>query len=170
MKNKLFWIALMMIAAANLRAGTLFADVKVSCLGYSFDIPGDVSLDPQFEGTLMMTSATGEITLINEGDAVPAIPAGATVEIFKGTGNFKADGKDVFEIGCEKDVERAGEAKILTGGVNVVDPTGDSVPLESGSVYPIKVLEAPPTAQTNPEGTQVGDLPPVDSRNVPQSP
>ena len=151
-----------------LQQGFVFADTQISCLGYSFSVPGDINLDPQFEGTLMITTPAGQIILVNEGDAIPSIPAGSGVEVFKGKANFKS-GADVLTLACENDVEGTGEAKVLTEGVNVIDPTGDKQPLPSGTVYPISILEAPPTAETVPEGTGVGDLPPVDSRSVPQS-
>ena len=168
--KKLILNSILPVAVLILHPPFVFADTTVSCLGYSFSVPGDIALDGQFQGTLMVTTPTGEVILVNEGDPVPTIPSGSTVEIFKGQANFKAGGKEAVDLACEKDTEGTGEAKILTDGINVSDPAGDSKILQTGVVYPISILEAPPTGQTPPEGTPVGDLPPVDNRNVPQSP
>ncbi len=51
------------------------------------------SIDPQFEGTLVITSPDGEINLIEPGDAVPAIVNDSIIEVFDG--KFKVIGSDL---------------------------------------------------------------------------
>lgn len=163
----MFWAA---FAGLFLGATTAHADFTMSCLGHDFHVPGDTALDTVFEGTLMITTPTGELFLVNQGEALPPVPPGSTIEVFKGSAGIQVGGASALAVTCEKDLDNVGEAKILTGGITVTDPLKHRTDLAEGIVYPIRLVEAPATAAAEPEGTEAEDLPPVDSRNVPQSP
>ena len=146
------------------------ADVEVSCLGYSFQVPGNVALDPNFQGTLMVLTPQNDSFLISEGDPVPNIPSGSKIEIFKGTSDLAAGGQQSFSLSCGTKTQDQGEARILAKGIFVVDPTGDRQALQPGVIFPINLVGAPPAGEGSFPGTPVGDFPPADGRNITQSP
>ena len=158
-----------------------------------------VILQPDFEGTVLITSSSGEITLIEPGQPIPEIPSGSTIEVFRGHLTVAADGPDTIKVAClgHQGIasgggasvglscgENSGAFKMLKGSGSAIDPSGKEQALEEGKEYPIKVSsagetqgqgEAPATAAGEPTGGPpagggLGEAPPIDSRSIESSP
>lgn len=140
-----------------------------------------VSIDPQFEGTLVITSPDGEINLIEPGDAVPAIVNESIIEVFDGKFKVTTAEGDAISVSClEHEAvlkgvasvtlvcgESSGKLDVEAGPVSLTDDEGKAVTLNAGESFDIQMpvlSEAAPTA----EGEELG-LPSEDSDTDPDS-
>lgn len=140
-----------------------------------------VSVDPQFEGTLVITSPDGEINLIEPGDAVPAIANESIIEVFDGKFKVTTSEGDKISVSClEHETvlsgaasltlscgENSGKIVVETGVVTLTDDEGKTVTLNPGDTYDIQMpvlSEAAPTA----EGEELG-LPADETEGDPDS-
>lgn len=143
-----------------------------------------VSIDPQFEGTLVITSPDGEINLIEPGDAVPTIVNESIVEVFDGKFKVTTAEGDKISVSClEHEAvlngaasvtlscgENSGKLLVETGSVSLTDDEGKSVTLNAGESFDIQMPVLSEAAPTE-EGEELGlsadesDTDP-DSRNI----
>ena len=154
------------------------------------------TINPDFEGTLIITSPEGQITVLQPGDPVPDIPNGATLTVSEGRFTVNTgSGDSVFVLyqghsGTVADGTAASLSsaqgpvpatlKVLSGSVAWQNDEGKKSVLPAGAEYPIlpqgqTEKEAPPTAAGEPTGFapaggDVGQPPPVDSRSIQSSP
>lgn len=147
-----------------------------------------ISVDPSFQGTLMIVFPGGEILLVEPGEDLPEIPPQSTIQVFDGQATIKTDGDEVnvaclgqtgkaagaVNLQCGPD---AGVLKVLAGKAGVSDPTGKVVNVNEGEEYSIVPVpgSALPTGAGEEAGGPgisgaLGDEPPVDSRSIEASP
>lgn len=122
-----------------------------------------VSIDPQFEGTLVITSPDGEINLIEPGDAVPTIVNDSIIEVFDGKFKVTTAEGDTISVSClEHEAvlsgvaavtlvcgESSGKLDVEAGTVSLTDDEGKVVTLNTGESFDIQMpalSEAAPTA------------------------
>ncbi len=130
-----------------------------------------ITIDPDFTGTLILTSPDGEVTLIEAGDKVPEIPPKSTVEVFDGNFTLHTAPGDQVQVGC------FGEGHSVGGGSSAGLSCGENSGLLKldGKEIPIAGVQAPaeaaPTAASNPTGVPSDqDAPTPDSRSIQASP
>ena len=153
-----------------------------------------ITLQPDFEGTIVVTKPNGEISLIEAGEQVPDIPNESTIEVFDGkftvsveagdqvtTSCLDHDGSETgagsMAVSCGED---SGNVKALRGTVKVTDEAGKETVLQEGQEYPVraggpKAKTAPPTqaletAAGKPVGGNLADNTPPDGRSIEASP
>lgn len=147
-----------------------------------------ITINSDFEGTVVITFPNGEIALIEPGDPIPEIPQGSTLEVFDGTFTVTTEEGDQCQISCLEHsatasdgasaslscAEESGVLKVTAGSIPIVTPAGTVSDVVAGTEYPIQAggaEQAPATAATEPAGTPVGDdAPPADSRSIESSP
>lgn len=132
-----------------------------------------VSIEPTFEGTLVITTPEGEINLYEPGDTLPEIASGSIVEVFDGSFTLSAGSGDNVRLAClEHEVaaqggsaklscgESTGTLNVLQGSVTVTPPEGTQTTLTEGQSYDITlevVEEAEATAEGEALGLELGD-------------
>ena len=155
-----------------------------------------IALEPDFEGTVIITSPEGEISVIQPGDPIPHIPNGATLTVSEGQFTVKTDPGDSVSLlylghsgvvanGAVANLSSVQDSapatlKVLNGSVAWQNDEGKKSVLPVGAQYPIlpqgqTEKEAPPTGAGEPVGFapiggDVGQPPPVDSRGIQASP
>lgn len=147
-----------------------------------------IILQPDFQGTLLITFPNGEIAMINPGDPIPDIPSGSSLQVFKGSLSVQTEPGDSVKIAClnhEATVadggvaglscsDDSGSIEARKGTVNLLDPLGKEHSIKEGDRYPIAApgtQEAPPVAGTEgPSFPQDENEVPVDSRSIDASP
>lgn len=154
----------------------LFLFTAFSSAGYAA-----VTVDPQFEGTLVITTPDGEINLIEPGDPIPSIVSDSIIEVFDGKFKVTTGEGDKISVSClEHEAalsgaasvtlscgENSGKLTVDQGTVSLTDDEGKTVSLGAGESYDIVMpvlSEAAPTA----EGEELG-LPAEDTDNNPDS-
>jgi len=147
----------------------------------------EIRINPDFEGTLVITTPDGNIILLEPGDEIPEILSGSLLEVFDGYFTVETDPGDSVQILCLgheisvgdgssislSSAEEAGSLSVLAGSVSLVTPAGDLVDLNIGDDYQIQLEEDAmgllPTAKGVPPSFSNADdeaTPPVDSRGV----
>ncbi len=158
---------------------------------FNFFIPlaaAKIVLQPDFQGSLLITYPNGEIAMLNPGDPIPDIPSGSSIQVFKGSFSVQTEPGDSVKVACLAHEataaggasagvscsENAGAIEAKKGTLNLVDPTGKTFSIEEGNSYPIALVapgEAPPTFGTEPTAFPEDDQEvPVDSRSIDASP
>jgi hypothetical protein len=151
-----------------------------------------VTLQPDFKGTIVITTAKGEVQILNPGDAVPEIPSGSSLEVLEGTISISTSAGDSVNLNCLghtivlKDDSSAdlkvssdeGLLKVQKGKAGVNKPDGNEDKVAEGDEYHIKKVsqetsqaaptQAGETLGTGAEGTS--DVNPPDSRSIESSP
>lgn len=143
-----------------------------------------VIIDPQFEGTLVITSPDGEINLIEPGDAIPVIVNESIIEVFDGKFKVTTAEGDTISVSClEHEAvlngaasvalvcgESSGKLDVEAGPVSLTDDEGKAVTLNSGESFDIQMpvlSEAAPTAEGEELGLSTEDSnTDPDSRNI----
>ena len=157
--------------------------------GLIFSVSGyaAVTIDSQFEGTLVITSPDGEINLIEPGDALPTIANDSIIEVFDGKFKLTSVEGDKVSVSCLEHEgavsaaavltlscgESSGQLKVETGTVSMVDDEGKPVEVKAGETYDIKMPALQEAAPATAEGQELGlpasdnaaDVNP-DSRNI----
>ncbi len=135
-----------------------------------------VTIDGQFEGTLVITSPDGEINLIEPGDAIPTIANDSIVEVFDGKFKLTAVEGDKVSISCLEHEgaiaaaasvtlscgESSGQLKVEAGTVSMMDDEGKPVEVKAGETYDIKMPALQEAAPATAEGQELG-LPATDA-------
>jgi len=147
-----------------------------------------ITIDPGFEGTLVITTPEGDIQLVEPGEPMPEIASGSVIEVFDGTFTLTTEPGDSVEVSClEHDAsvsngaslaltcgENSGLVKVLLKAVILTDIEGQQFDLAEGAEYQIKVEdigdEAPAAAAAEETGSSALDLPTEDSRDIQSSP
>lgn len=152
-----------------------------------------IALQPDFQGTVVITFANGEISLIEPGDAVPDIPSsGATMEVFDGHFTVMTQEGDSVQLSALDHLvtvangasatltcsEESCVLKVLSGSVELANAAGIKTTLAAGTEQTIQAGEAaaaPATAAGEPTGGapaggSLAEAPPADSRNIQSSP
>lgn len=143
-----------------------------------------ITLQPDFKGTVVITSPSGEVQILNAGDAVPAILSGSSIEILEGEITVSADAGDTVTLTSldhsitidsgntvvlsAKDDE--GILKPVKGKAGLIGPDGKKVEVPEGEEYHFKKLPQ----ETALPSTEAGDIlgtetEGVDSVNSPDS-
>ena len=151
-----------------------------------------IIFEANFEGTALITSPTGEITLIEPGQPIPEIASGSTIEVFDGHLTVVVEGTDTAKVACLGHrgtagggssvgltcSDNSGSFKMLKGSGQAFDLNGKEQVLGEGAEYAFKKSpdqqETPPTAAGAPTGGppvggNLADAPPVDSRSIESS-
>jgi len=155
----------------------------------------EITVQPDFQGTVLITFPNGDIALVEKGDPLPEIPPGSTIEVFGGHATVAAGGEDSVKVsclghqgvvggGCSVEVncgEKSGLFTMLKGTGRVTDQNGNEQALNEGEEYPIEIFPGPATETTGettpptaageptggpPAGGDLGEDPPVDSRSL----
>ena len=152
-----------------------------------------VTLQPDFQGTVVITLPNGEISLLEAGDNIPEIPSNSMIEVFDGKFSLTTEQGDKIQVSClDHDfeianggsadlscAEESGLLKSVKGITKLIDEAGKEAEIKEGEEYPIRVTgaaeQAPPTEAGEPiggapAGGGLGDAPPVDSRSIESSP
>lgn len=133
-----------------------------------------VVVDSQFEGTLVITSAEGEINLVEPGDTIPPIANGSILEVFDGKFTVTTEEGDEITVSCLENEaavsgaasvvlscgENSGKISVVKGKASVTDDEGKSVTLNEGESYDIQMpvlSEASPTASGEELGLEFED-------------
>ncbi|MBI3313082.1 MAG: hypothetical protein HYZ83_02470 [Candidatus Omnitrophica bacterium] len=157
-----------------------------------FSVFADIALGPDFQGTLVVTSASGEVNLINPGEPLPNVSSDSVIEVLNGSFTVATGEGESISLTCHNQTavvskgasaslvcsSESGLLKILKGSVTLIDETNKEIVLPEGTEHPIgpaKKKDAPPTGAGEPEGSSPagGDLAqitPVDSRSLQSSP
>ncbi|MBI3316509.1 MAG: hypothetical protein HYZ85_00700 [Candidatus Omnitrophica bacterium] len=149
-----------------------------------------ITVDPAFQGTLVITSESGEISLYEVGESIGEIPQGASLEVFDGsfqltleagdkisveclTYTFDAQGPSSLTLTCG---ENEGTLEAVKGDIKGVSPEGEALQIKEGTAFPLKWTddagEVPPTAEGETVATtpEPSDPAPPDSRSIQSSP
>ncbi len=136
----------------------------------------EITVSPDFEGSLVITSPDGTTEIFNSGDKLPVITSGSTITVMGGEAEISTGGDEKVNCNClgaNFDLPGASAVKLTCGtktgnlevtkGTTVVkSPAGDEKNLNSGDQYPIAPGDsnaAEPTAA----GESFGITPPGDS-------
>ncbi len=151
---------------------------------------GAIQVQPDFQGTLLITFPDGNVQFVNAGENLPDIPSGSTVEIFSGQLTVSAEPGESVTISClgtsagvggggSASVscgEDSGSVKALSGNATIADQNGNTSELAEGSEFTIGAPspgpDAEPTAAGDEPGTpaDTGGGPEPDSRSIESSP
>ncbi|MBI3307291.1 MAG: hypothetical protein HYZ84_05775 [Candidatus Omnitrophica bacterium] len=151
-----------------------------------------MTINPDFQGTLVVTSPAGEVNLINAGEPVPDLVSNSIIEVLNGEftiataenesvqlschgASVSVDGGSSASLSCGGD---SGLLKALKGSVTVLDAAGKKIVLAEGEEYSIgsgEKKKAPATAAGEPTGGApigggLAQNTPVDSRSLESSP
>ena len=160
---------------------------------FAFTAEAKITINPSFQGTLVITFPDGEISLLEAGDAIPDVPSGSTVEVFDGQFTLDLEAGDKVSASClDHEItasvagslslqcgEESGLLKVLKGSLQLTDDQGKQSELKEGTEYTIQLeaseKTAPPTAAGEalggpPAGGDLAEAPPVDSRSLESSP
>lgn len=136
---------------------------------------GAIQVQPDFQGTLLITFPDGDVQFVNAGESLPEIPSGSTVEVFSGQLTVSAEPGESVTISClgtsagvggggSASVscgEDSGSVKALSGNVVITDQDGNTSELTEGGESPIGTPspgpEAEPTAAGDEPGTPADD-------------
>ncbi len=124
-----------------------------------------VTIAPSFTGTLIITLPDGDVTLLENGDPIPEIPQGATLEVFNGSIKVQTGSGDNVQMGC------FGSGQSVGGGSSATLSCGETSGLLTidGKEYPISgapAAAAEPTADADPTGVPSDQDPDPDSRSI----
>lgn len=124
-----------------------------------------VTINPSFTGTLIVTSASGDVSLYESGDALPEIPQGATLEVFDGGISIQTEADDQIQAGCFGDEHSVGggsSADLTCGAATGVLKIDGKEYTLSGAQAQV----AEPTAESEPTGVPTDQEPAPDSRSI----
>ena len=149
-----------------------------------------VTVQPDFEGTLLITAPDGKVSMIEKGEALPEIASGSKIEIFGGQMTVNTEegdklscvcgvhegtlaGAATVDVSCQ---ESGSSIKAVKGTITLTDDKGTQRQIAEGSEQVLKGTDdsgetAPETEAGKEIGTEVDPgSPPVDSRSVEASP
>jgi hypothetical protein len=147
-----------------------------------------VSIAPDFQGTLVINSPSGEISVLEPGDAAPDIVNGSVLQLLQGHITVATEAGDSVHLGfCQGNTAgltdgasasltcegKACVVKAIKGQIVLVGPDKNKSDLLEGAQQTLECLnenEAPPTAEGDPLGTPIDSASPVDSRSIEASP
>ncbi len=148
-----------------------------------------ITVNPDFQGTLLVTFPDGKVQMYDAGEALPDIPSGSSIEVFGGKMTVSTDEGDSVKVSClgsEGGVggggsatvgcgENEGKLSVIKGTVQMTSPDGSTKNLTEGQDYSIKSNEgtdqaSPATSEGNPLGTPAPEVNPPDSRSLEASP
>lgn len=142
-----------------------------------------ISVDSNFEGTLVLTTPEGEINLYEPGDPLPEIQPGSIIEVFDGSFSLTAGTGDQVQLAClEHDIssqggsmrlacgETTGTLTVVKGSATVTSPDGEQASINEGDTYDINI-EVVEEAEATAEGEALGleadaDLPDIDPTSI----
>lgn len=167
---------------------SLFASltlITLLCLSPAY---AEVKVESEFEGTLVITSPEGDITLVESGEAVPPVATGSILEVFDGQFTVATSpGETVKVVHLEHEItvsdgatvnlvgaESTGVVRVLSGSVELINNLGQKVMLQVGQEYPIQLIKAAPGLPATAAGEPTGfgaadDAPPADSASIEDS-
>ncbi len=148
-----------------------------------------ITVQPDFEGTLLVTFPDGKVQMYDAGETLPEIPNGASIEVFGGkisvsTGDGESlklsclgseaamGGGSSATMGCG---ETDGKLNVVTGSAQVAQLNGTPKTIGEGQEYAITSTEGteenePATAEGESLGTTPPPVNPPDSRSMETSP
>ena len=148
-----------------------------------------INIQPDFQGTLLVTFPDGKVQMYDAGEAVPDIPSGASIEVFGGKVSISVDQGESIKLSClgsEASVgggssasvacgEDDGKLSVEKGSAQVKQADGTQKDVAEGQEYTIKPASGgeenePPTGEGNPLGTTAPEVNPPDSRSMEASP
>ena len=148
-----------------------------------------ISLNTDFQGTVVITQPDGELVLLEPGDAIPEIPSGSTIEVIDGTVSISSEAGDKVEVACLDHsasasgagsvslncAEDSGAIKVVQGQVTLTDPNGTQTELEAGKEFAFQRTAAaqtpePTAATTNDSATSPETDSEPDTRSLEASP
>ena len=148
-----------------------------------------IIVQPDFQGTLLVTSPDGKVQMFDAGEALPEIASGSSIEVFGGKLSVSTEAKDSVKLTClgsEASVgggasatlgcgESDGKLNVVKGPVQVAQPDGAQKNIAEGEEYSIKSKDdnpqnPPATSEETPLGTTTQEVPPPDSRSIETSP
>lgn len=167
--------------------GILLAAVLATLLIPAF-AEAKISVNPDFEGTLLITFPDGKVQMYDPGEALPEIPSGSSIELFGGKMVVSTDAGDSLKLsllGTEAQVagnssiavssgESDGKLSVVKGSLQVTQADGSQKGVPEGEEYTVTSNEGtdsvPATSEGAPLGTPAEDVNPPDSRSMEASP
>ena len=162
-----------------------FLTVALAVLLVPSPAQAKIIVQPDFQGTLLITFPDGKVQMYDAGEALPDIPSGASIEIFGGKLSVSTDEKDSVKLTClgsEASVgggaactmgcgESDGKLQVVKGPVRIVQGDGSQKDIPEGEEYPIRAKDdnpqnPPPTSDDNLLGTPAAEVPPPDSQSI----
>ena len=144
----------------------------------------DATVNPSFEGSLVITFPDGRTEIINAGDPVPSIPAGSSIVVMGGKAELTTGPTDEENIKCSclgadfslenntavKIVcgDKSGSFEVVNGNASIQDKS-----LQSGDIFPISgdnLRLADATAAGDQVGNSIVGNPEPNSRDIAVSP
>ena len=152
-------------------------------------LKAEISIAPDFQGTIVITSPSGDIHIVSTGEEIPAIVPDSTIELTEGKMTIRTNDQDTAVLVCRKckmnlpvksslhiEASKDGvEVSEVSGNISVADVSGEEKKLKEGTQkYRLQCGEgelAKPTAAGDETGTPAenNDVP-VDSRSLESSP
>ncbi len=151
-----------------------------------------ITVQPDFQGTLLVTFPDGKVQMIDAGEPLPDIPSGSSVEVFAGKVALSTGQGDALKLSClgsEGSVgggssvslgcgETEGTVSVKKGAVQILEPDGTQKNFTEGQEYSMKLKEdssdqppPPATSEGDSLGTPAGgEPPPPDTRSMEVSP
>lgn len=170
-----------------LKKQTLFL-LLVGSVVLSVPAQAEITIDPNFTGTLIITSSEGSVEMVSSGEKMPAISSGSSIEVIEGQVQVSADEPDEVNLMCLSNKVavkgdqvslscsvQTGLVKVLAGPADWTDPDGKVTQLQTGDeqqLTPTSPLSAPPTEAGEETGlpADTGTPPAPDSRDIEASP
>ncbi len=151
-----------------------------------------ITIDPGFTGTILVTTPTGAVMLVDSANEVPEIPSGSVLDAIDSSFVVKTEGGDSVSVGCLGNTvnvagggsagitcsSEGGKVKALKGDIQVVDSSGKTLTVPEGTeqILEVSLLAAAPatadipSAGGTPAGGDLAGGPEVDSRSIESSP
>lgn len=148
-----------------------------------------ITLQPDFEGSVMITTPEGKVTVLSPGDPIPDIPSQSKIEVFDGNMKVQTEDGDTAvcacggnegamsggasaQINCQ---ESEASIEVLEGKLILRDEAGQTSTLEKGTQKELTLQPETKKAAETGAGNEIGapvdsGIPPVDSRSIDSSP
>lgn len=137
----------------------------------------EITVDPAFQGSLIITTPDGKTQVINAGDAIPLIVSGSTISVLDGNAEISAaEGEQVscsclgaqFDVAEGSSVKlicgtQSGSLDVLAGSAVVKSASGENKNLQKGDRFPIVPSSSELAADPTATGDALGITPPGDS-------
>lgn len=148
----------------------------------------NITIDPDFEGTILISTPEGDLVILEQGDEIPAIAAGSIIEVFEGHCTIHAEEGDSAILALlDQDAllngpasvilsstENKGTVKAVKGQITVVGIDGQETVVAEGQEHEVvlsPLMDAEPTEAGEELGFDVGDTETTpDSRSIETSP
>ena len=145
-----------------------------------------ITMDPDFEGSIVITDPLGKVIALDSGDEIPEITNGSQIEIVEGTVTIHSEAGDRVSVGCGGNQGQVsgsaemgcssdkGYVKVLEGTVKFTNTQGEIEEFQEGQSVEFEVEapaeEAGATEAGDEGGLPVIAVPQVDSRTLESSP